>query len=190
MSNSFEETFSGKREEDGVKGRRRTRSSSPRVVKSTAIQEAIGGEEIPKKEMYVCGKISGKPCRIIFVTSSPVNLLEQELCPSKNIIRTRLDIRSTTGKKIKVYGKESLEVDIGGFSTVEDFYIVDMVEKGILGTAFLRKHRCIIDLSQNLPGKPKIHLSEPAVEKKKPEKEKEAIIPQHLEELYTRCSSG
>ena len=168
--------------------------NSPPVVKSVAMQEATGRQGNPADEVYVCGKVEGKPCKIVLDTGSPINLLDKELCPARDIVGTKVDIRSTTGEKMRVFGKRSLEVSVGGLSSVEEFYVVEMVEKCILGAAFLQKHRCSMDLSRNvlcLPGRPEIRFGGPSAEEEKQVKgEGETVVPQHLEELYTRCSSG
>lgn len=94
-------------------------------------------------------------------------------------------IFSVSGQRLPILGKERLLVSVGGVQSMEDFFLVNMMEECILGVAYLKKHTCQLDFTNEVlyvEGKQVPLLKSRKVqESPAPKKSKKDVrLPEHL----------
>ncbi|XP_076247766.1 uncharacterized protein LOC143187432 [Calliopsis andreniformis] len=195
----------GKREEAGVRGTSLAYATArPPIVGVVSSRET---KRTSLMDTVVEVHIEGTACLIVLDTGSSVNLIRKGVCSMGKLDRTRLRICSAVGEDMPVFGKGTLQIQLGDFLSEEEFFVVAMTEPCILDMAFLSKHRCQIDLARQvvcLTGGISVPLKGREEESRRPqeenrrhqeenrrlqeETEEKRGIPEHLRELFERCS--
>ena len=92
----------------------------------------------------ISGAINGVQCSITIDTGSNISIVRSDLV-KKDTCLEHCWMRTVTGEKVPVLGREMLQLSIGALQVQQEMWIADITDDCILGTDFLDPRGCVVD---------------------------------------------
>ncbi|XP_063448081.1 uncharacterized protein LOC134727630 [Mytilus trossulus] len=106
--------------------------------------------------MFVELNIQGVPVKFVVDTGATLTLVSKRVYDSipdlcrPHLSETRSQIKSVSDKYLSLKGKGSFTLDFGKEKFISEAVVTDLQVDGILGLDFMKKNKCLIDLSANV----------------------------------------
>ncbi|CAG2195983.1 unnamed protein product [Mytilus edulis] len=106
--------------------------------------------------MFVELNIQGVPVKFVVDTGATLNIVSSKVYDSihdlcrPHLSETKSQIKSVCDKYLSLNGKGSFTLEFGKEKFISEAVVTDLQVDGILGLDFMKKNKCLIDVSANL----------------------------------------